>query len=98
MYQNNYTNIPEQYLELLRNGPNESTVIRGEGITHGGSCLNIWIKPNIMIGTDIEEPHEIWVRDGGKLVVPPTKITKDFGYKWIDAFNKVFSKFNFQPE
>ena len=51
-----------------------------------------------MIGTDTGEPHEIWVRDGNELVVPPIKITKDFGYKWINAFNKVFSKFNFQPE
>ena len=98
MYQNNYTNIPEQYLELLRNGPNENTVISGEGITHGGLCLNIWIEPDIMIGTDTGEPHEIWVRDGNELVVPPTEVTQDFGYKWIDAFSKVYKAYNFQAE
>ena len=96
MYQNNYTNIPEQYLELLRNGPNENTVIRGQG--RSASCLAIFLEPNVKIGTNIEGPRTIWVFDNGELVVPPTEITQDFGYKWINAFNKVYKAYNFQAE
>ena len=88
MYQNNYTNIPEQYINIIRNGPDENTMIRGKlvNIDH----LEIWIKPKITIGINIGEPEKIHLAVGNYIVISSTQITEDFGSKWIPTFKKLF--------
>ena len=88
MYQNNYTNIPEQYINIIRNGPDESTVIRGHRVS--GNYLVIWIKPRVIIGITSTQPQEIYLVDRAQLRIPKTKITNDFGSKWLTTFSKLF--------
>ena len=88
MYQNNYTNIPEQYINIIRNGPDENTVIRGHRVS--GDYLVIWIKPKVIIGITIHKPQKIDLGINGHLMVPETEITEEFGGKWIPTFQKLF--------
>ena len=88
MYQNNYTNIPEQYINIIRNGPDENTMIRGKlvNIDH----LEIWIKPKMIIGINIGKPEKIYLAENGQFIIRHTEITETFGKKWIPTFQKLF--------
>ena len=88
MYQNNYTNIPEQYINIIRNGPDENTMIMGRQI--GGPYLEIWIKPKIIIGITADKPEKINLAIGNHVILSDTPITADFGTKWIPTFQKLF--------
>ena len=88
MYQNSYTNIPEQYINIIKNGPDENTVIRGKNTD--GVHLEIWIKPRVIIGMTSTQPQEIYLVDRAQLRIPKTKITNDFGSKWLTTFSNLF--------
>ena len=92
MYQNNYTNIPEQYINIIRNGPTKDTVILGQQITD--SFARIWIKPKIIIGIQIGDRNEIYLVDSGELKILDTEISEDFGGKWLNIFNTIRKKTN----
>ena len=90
MYQNNYTNIPEQYINIIRNGPDENTVIRGYHVNGANSGhLEIWIKPKIIININTKKPEKISLIEDGNVIVS-TEITETFGKKWIPTFQKLF--------
>ena len=88
MYQNSYTNIPEQYINIIRNGPDENTVIRGKLFV--GDYLEIWIKPKIIIGITTKKPEKIYLYSDNNYKITDTPITDDFGAKWIPTFQKLF--------
>ena len=92
MYQNSYTNIPEQYINIIRNGPTKDTIILGQQITD--SFARIWIKPRIIIGIYMGERKEIYLVDDGELKILNTKITEDFGGNWLRAFSGTYNTRN----
>ena len=88
---------PNQYIDLLKNGPDNSTVITGYGHSYGINGLvssKFVLDNNVSVVIKIGDINTITLYENDDKVIYSHEITDDFGCKWLDKANEYF---NFEP-
>lgn len=88
---------PNQYVDLLKNGPDNSTVITGYGYSYGVNGLissEFGLNDNMKVVVKIGEINTIVLYKNNNETVYSHEITDDFGYKWLEKANDLY---NFEP-
>ena len=87
-----YVMYSNQYVDLLKNGPDNSTVIVSTGSTlssDGHNSAEFFLENNIVISVTIQEPYIISVYKDEEQVIQETPVTDEFGAKWLDMAQDV---------
>lgn len=92
-----YIMYSNQYVDLLKNGPDNSTVIVSRGwalCSNGETCSKFWLKDGVVVIVNTQEPYTISLYKDNKVIMKNVPITREFGMGWLDISDR-FDEFEY---